>query len=214
MAAMNDALTFALLCFTSFFSVINPLGVMPVFLTMTADLDERHRNRTAKKAALVAFVTMCLFALSGKLLFDFFGISVDSFRVVGGIIFLMMGYEMLQARLSRTRIDEESVHRYVEDISITPLGIPMICGPGAITTSIVLMQDAQSINLKVVLFLVMAAICVVTMIALMGAGKFTKLLGDTGIKIMTRLMGLIIMVIAIEFFVAGLGPIIRRMAAP
>jgi multiple antibiotic resistance protein len=214
MAAMNDALTFALLCFTSFFSVINPLGVMPVFLTMTADLDERHRNRTAKKAALVAFVTMCLFALSGKLLFDFFGISVDSFRVVGGIIFLMMGYEMLQARLSRTRIDEESVHRYVEDISITPLGIPMICGPGAITTSIVLMQDAQSIELKVVLFLVMAAICVVTMIALMGAGKFTKLLGDTGIKIMTRLMGLIIMVIAIEFFVAGLGPIIRRMAAP
>jgi multiple antibiotic resistance protein len=214
MAAMNDALTFALLCFTSFFSVINPLGVMPVFLTMTADLDERHRNRTAKKAALVAFVTMCLFALSGKLLFDFFGISVDSFRVVGGIIFLMMGYEMLQARLSRTRIDEESVHRYVEDISITPLGIPMICGPGAITTSIVLMQDAQSIELKAVLFLVMAAICVVTMIALMGAGKFTKLLGDTGIKIMTRLMGLIIMVIAIEFFVAGLGPIIRRMAAP
>lgn len=211
---MNDALTFALLCFTSFFSVINPLGVMPVFLTMTADLDERHRHRTAKKAALVAFVTMCLFALSGKLLFDFFGISVDSFRVVGGIIFLMMGYEMLQARLSRTRIDEESVHRYVEDISITPLGIPMICGPGAITTSIVLMQDAQSIELKVVLFLVMAAICVVTMIALMGAGKFTKLLGDTGIKIMTRLMGLIIMVIAIEFFVAGLGPIIRRMTAP
>lgn len=211
---MNDALTFALLCFTSFFSVINPLGVMPVFLTMTADLDERHRNRTAKKAALVAFVTMGLFALSGKLLFDFFGISVDSFRVVGGIIFLMMGYEMLQARLSRTRIDEESVHRYVEDISITPLGIPMICGPGAITTSIVLMQDAPSIELKVVLFLVMAAICIVTMIALMGAGKFTKLLGDTGIKIMTRLMGLIIMVIAIEFFVAGLGPIIRRMAAP
>lgn len=214
MAEMNDALTFALLCFTSFFSVINPLGVMPVFLTMTADLDERHRNRTAKKAALVAFVTMGLFALSGKLLFDFFGISVDSFRVVGGIIFLMMGYEMLQARLSRTRIDEESVHRYVEDISITPLGIPMICGPGAITTSIVLMQDAPSIELKVVLFLVMAAICIVTMIALMGAGKFTKLLGDTGIKIMTRLMGLIIMVIAIEFFVAGLGPIIRRMAAP
>ncbi len=76
------------------------------------------------------------------------------------------------------------------------------------------MQDAQSIELKVVLFLVMAAICVVTMIALMGAGKFTKLLGDTGIKIMTRLMGLIIMVIAIEFFVAGLGPIIRRMTAP
>lgn len=211
---MADYLTFALLCFTSFFSVINPLGVMPVFLTMTADLDERHRNRTAKKAALVAFVTMCLFALSGKLLFDFFGISVDSFRVVGGIIFLMMGYEMLQARLSKTRIDEESVHRYVEDISITPLGIPMICGPGAITTSIVLMQDAHSIELKILLILIIAVICIVTMIALMGAGKFTRLLGDTGIKIMTRLMGLIIMVIAIEFFVAGLGPIVRRMAAP
>ncbi len=211
---MSDYLTFALLCLTSFFSVINPLGVMPVFLTMTADLDERNRNRTARKAALVAFVTMCLFALSGKLLFDFFGISVDSFRVVGGIIFLMMGYEMLQARLSRIEIDEESVHKYVEDISITPLGIPMICGPGAITTSIVLMQDARTVELKLILIIVMALICVITMIALMGAGKFTKLLGETGIKIMTRLMGLIIMVIAIEFFIAGLGPIVKRMMAP
>ncbi len=211
---MSETLAFALLCFTSFFSVINPLGVMPVFLAMTADLDEKHRNQTARKAALVAFVTLILFAFSGKVLFDFFGISVDSFRVVGGIIFFIMGYEMLQARLSRMEVDETTVHKYVEDISITPLGIPMICGPGAITTSIVLMQDAKTVDLKIVLFAVIAVICLVTMIALMGAGKFTKLLGETGIKIMTRLMGLIIMVIAVEFFFAGMGPIIRRLLAP
>lgn len=211
---MSETLAFALLCFTSFFSVINPLGVMPVFLAMTADLDEKHRNQTARKAALVAFVTLILFAFSGKVLFDFFGISVDSFRVVGGIIFFIMGYEMLQARLSRMEVDETTVHKYVEDISITPLGIPMICGPGAITTSIVLMQDAKTVDLKILLFAVIAVICLVTMIALMGAGKFTKLLGETGIKIMTRLMGLIIMVIAVEFFFAGMGPIIRRLLAP
>jgi len=208
---MSESIAFGLLCFTSFFSVINPLGVMPVFLTMTAELQPSHRNNTAKKAVFVAFITMLGFAFSGQLLFKFFGISVDSFRVVGGVIFFMMGYEMLQARLSRVEIDEESVKKYVEDISITPLGIPMICGPGAITTAIVLMEDAKTIELKMVLIVVIAAICLITLIALMGAGRFVNVLGETGNKILTRLMGLIIMVIAVEFFFAGIKPFVKML---
>lgn len=208
---MSETVAFALLCFTSFFSVINPVGVMPVFMTMTADLDNAHRRKTAERAVLVAFVTLMMFAFSGQLLFNFFGISVDSFRIVGGIIFFMMGYEMLQARLSRVEIDEESVKKYVEDISITPLGIPMICGPGAITNAIVLMQDAHSIELKAVLIGVIIAVCIITLIALIGAGKFVNMLGDTGNKILMRLMGLIIMVIAVEFFFRGLKPIVQNI---
>ncbi|HNL27847.1 MAG TPA: MarC family protein, partial [bacterium] len=187
---MYELIAFGLLCFTSFFSVINPLGVMPVFLTMTADLDAAHRNSTARKAVLVAVISMVGFALSGQLLFKFFGISVDSFRVVGGVIFFMMGYEMLQARLSRVEIDEESVKSYVEDISITPLGIPMICGPGAITTSIVLMEDAKTFEMKAVLLGVILLIGLITLIGLLGAGRFVNILGETGNKILMRLMGL------------------------
>ncbi len=184
---------------------------MPVFMTMTSDLDDAHRRKTAERAVFVAFVTLLLFAFSGQLLFNFFGISVDSFRVVGGIIFFMMGYEMLQARLSRVEIDEESVKKYVEDISITPLGIPMICGPGAITNAIVLMQDAKSIEMKAVLIGAIVTVCLLTLIALIGAGKFVKMLGDTGNKILMRLMGLIIMVIAVEFFFRGLKPIVQNI---
>jgi len=209
---MDDLIKFGLVCFTTYFTIINPLGVMPVFMTMTADLSPKDRTITARKALITAFFTMVLFAFSGQLLFQFFGISADAFRVVGGIIFFMMGYDMLQARFIRTRMEEESVKSYVTDISITPLAIPMICGPGAITNSIVLMQDAQTFNEKVVLISVMFLICLITFIVLWSSSKISKMLGETGNKILMRLMGLIVMVVAIEFFRSGLKPIIVDIA--
>ena len=95
--------TFGLLCFTSFFTLINPLGAMPVFMTMTMELDEKERRKVARRASLVSFLIMMFFAISGDLLFRFFGISIDSLRIVGGIIFLIMGMDMLQARLVKTK---------------------------------------------------------------------------------------------------------------
>ena len=205
---MDDLLKFGLVCFTTYFTIINPLGVMPVFMTMTADLSDADRTATARKALITAFVTMVAFAFSGQLLFNFFGISADAFRVVGGIIFFMMGYDMLQARLIRTKIEEESVKTYVTDISVTPLAIPMICGPGAITNSIVMMQDAGTLDKKAILISIMFLICLITFITLWASSKISKVLGETGNKILMRLMGLIIMVVAIEFLRSGLKPII------
>lgn len=134
-----DSFSFALLAFTSFFTLINPLGVIPIFVAMTSGLDEKNRAKTARKASFVALLTIVIFALTGQLLFKFFGISVNSFRMVVGIIFFFMGMDMLQARLSRVELKKSEVKTYVNDISITPLAIPMICGPGAITNAIVLM---------------------------------------------------------------------------
>src|SRR5690606_14817061 len=136
---MTDLLSFALLSFTSFFTLINPLGTMTIFMTMTKDLDSAHRTQTAKKASLVAFITIVIFAFSGQLLFNFFGISVNSFRIVGGVIFFLMGMDMLQARLGTVKVNPKEVKNYVSDISVTPLAIPMICGPGALTNAIVMM---------------------------------------------------------------------------
>ncbi len=210
--ATQDLLTVALLYFASFFSLINPLGSMPVFLTMTSNLNKKERSRTAIKAVLTAFITLMIFAFGGQMLFQFFGISVDSFRVVGGIIFFMMGYDMLNARLSSLKnLNHDEVKDYVDDISITPLGIPMIAGPGAITNSIVLMQDSETLTMKLVLIAVIVFTMLLTLAIYIGGSTIVKFLGETGNKIMLKLMGLIVMVIAVEFFFAGLTPILRNI---
>ena len=213
---MAEIYTFALLIFTSFFTIINPLGTMPIFMTMTSSLSKQRRKQTAKKATIVAFFTIIAFAFSGQILFKFFGISVNSFRIVGGVIFFMMGWDMLQARLGSLKHtdDEEQINAYVEDISITPLAIPMICGPGAITNAIILMEEATTITQKVVLIGIIALILLITYIILAGASVITEKIGSTGNKVMMRLMGLIVMVIAVEFFFSGLKPIILGMMQP
>jgi multiple antibiotic resistance protein len=208
---MNDALSFGLLCFTSFFTLINPLSTMPVFMTMTAGLSEKERTHTARKASIVALITIVIFALSGQLLFKFFGISVNSFRVVGGVIFFIMGMDMLQARLGQVKIKDSEVKTYVNDISVTPLAIPMICGPGAITNSIVLMEDASTITRKIILFSMILVVMFITYLVFYSSSRILKILGQTGINVMMRLMGLIVMVIAVEFFFSGLKPIILDM---
>lgn len=207
----HELFTIAVLYFTSFFAIINPLGVMPVFMTMTADLTDKQRKKTALKAVFTAFITLLLFAFSGQLMFRFFGISVDGFRVVGGIIFFIMGFDLLQARISKIKMDEEMVKKYVDDISVTPLGIPIIAGPGAITNAIVLMEDSAHLSLKVILILTIIITLGLTYVVLLGAGNIGRLLGETGNKITMKLMGLIMMVIAVEFFFAGLKPILQSI---
>lgn len=204
----HELFTVALLYFTSFFAIINPPGVIPVFMTMTADISEAQRRRTAFKAVLTAFLTLMIFAFAGQLLFKFFGISANAFRIVGGVIFFIMGYDLLQAKISKIKMDEEMVHKYVDDISITPLGIPIIAGPGAITNSIVLMEDSATFELKFILIFTIILTLFITWIFLLSSGKILKVIGPTGNKIMMKLMGLIMMVIAVEFFFAGLRPII------
>lgn len=206
-----DPIEFGLLAFTSFLTLINPFGLMPVFISMTSGLDDHARRKTARRGGLTAFLILLLFALTGQFLFGFFGISVHGFRMVGGILFFMLGYDMLQARLSAIRVPKEKTEEYVGDISITPLAVPMITGPGSITNAIVLMEDANSLGHKAILIAVMAAVIGLNTAALLFAPTITRWLGDTGNKVLMRLMGLIVMVIAVEFFFSGLGPILRQI---
>ena len=208
---MNEYWSFGLLAVTSFFTLINPLGVMPIFMTITGDLSAEQRKKTARKATIVSFFTLVAFAFSGQILFQFFGISVNSLKIVGGVIFFIMGQDMLQARLSKIKVSESEINEYVNDVSITPLAIPMICGPGAITNGIVLMEEAGSFESKLILVSAILLICFLTYIILWSSTKIIKFLGDTGNKILMRLMGLIVMVIAVEFFFSGLRPIVQEM---
>ncbi len=208
---MTELIAFGILSFTTFFTIINPLGVMPIFMTMTSELDKESRKATAKKAILASFVTVIIFAFTGQILFKFFGISVNSFRVVGGIIFFLMGMDMLQARLGKVKVQESEIKTYVNDISITPLAIPMICGPGAITNAIVMMEDAKTVEMQAVLIGAIIVVLGITLAILLSAGKIIKLLGQTGNNVLMRLMGLIVMVIAIEFFLSGFKPIFQEI---
>ncbi len=208
---MQEYITIITLYFTSLFTILNPLGIMPIFMTMTSDLSAQERRRTARKSVFIAFIILLAFTFSGQILFNFFGISVHSFRIVGGIIFFLVGFDMLQARLGKTKVTPEEVKSYVNDISVTPLAIPMITGPGAITNSIVLMEDSDTILKKAILIGIITVIFILIYVILASSTKIIKVLGETGNKVLMRLMGLIVMVIAVEFFFAGLKPIIQEM---
>ena len=205
---METIIPFALLCFTSFFTLTNPLGTMPVFLTMTNGLSDDERKHIIKRATIVSFVILIAFTLGGQFLFKFFGISTNGFRIAAGFIILKIGYDMLQARYSSAKLNQEEIKAYVNDISITPLSIPMLCGPGAIANGIILMSDATTWELKTTLIAMIAVVYILSYIVLRLSTRLVKLIGETGNNVMMRLMGLILMVIAVECFVGGLKPIL------
>lgn len=205
---MEDLLPFALLCFTSFFTLTNPLGTMPVFLTMTNGMNDHERKAIVRRATIVSFITLMVFTFSGQFLFKFFGISSNGFRIAGGFIIFKIGFDMLQARYSNAKLKEEEVKTYADDISITPLAIPMLCGPGAIANAIMLMDDASTFILKGTLIGIIALVYFITFLILQASTRLVRILGETGNNVMMRLMGLILMVIAVECFVSGLKPIL------
>ena len=205
---MEALLPFALLCFTSFFTLTNPLGTMPVFLTMTNGMNDHERKAIVRRATIVSFITLMVFTFSGQFLFKFFGISSNGFRIAGGFIIFKIGFDMLQARYSNAKLKEEEVKTYADDISITPLAIPMLCGPGAIANAIMLMDDASTFTLKGTLIGIIALVYFITFLILQASTRLVRILGETGNNVMMRLMGLILMVIAVECFVSGLKPIL------
>ncbi|MBQ8770190.1 MAG: NAAT family transporter [Bacteroidaceae bacterium] len=205
---MDTIIPYALLCFTSFFTLTNPLGTMPVFLTMTNGLSDNERKHIIKRATIVSIVILIAFTLCGQFLFKFFGISTNGFRIAAGFIILKIGYDMLQARYSNAKLKEDEIKAYVNDISITPLSIPMLCGPGAIANGIILMSDATTWELKVTLVATIVIVYILSYVILRLSTRLVKLIGETGNNVMMRLMGLILMVIAVECFVGGLKPIL------
>ena len=208
---METIFPFALWCFTSLFTITRPVSTMPVFLTMTQSLDEKERRAVAIRSTLVACCALLLFVLAGQFLFKFFGISTNGFRIVGGIIIFRIGFDMLQAKYTPMNLRKEEIKEYANDVSVAPLGIPLLCGPGAIANAIVLMQEAHSFEMKTALIVAIVLVYVVTFCLLRWAGQLVKFIGETGNNVMMRLMGLILMVIAVECFVSGARPILTEI---
>jgi multiple antibiotic resistance protein len=200
---------FVLLAFTSLLTMMNPISVIPIYSSFTKELDDRMSRRIALKASISAFIILLVFAFAGHLIFNIFSISVNGLRVAGGFLFFGMGYDMLQAKISRIKRPKKDIKNFESDIAISPLGIPLICGPGAITITMILVQDAASWFNKILLILTIFIVLAIVFVSLISSKKILKFFGPSGAKVMMRIMGLIVMVIGIEFFFAGIKPFIR-----
>jgi multiple antibiotic resistance protein len=210
---------FALLCFTSLLAIINPLSAAPMYLALTQGYTPEHRRRTVRSAIVTAFLILLVFALLGGTIFQLFGITIDAFRIAGGILFFGIGMDMLQAKRSRVKATEEEEREAAtkEEVGVTPLGIPMITGPGAITTVMVLMTQATTVPRLAIVFAAVVLVLGIAWATLAAAPRLVDFFGQTGLNVMTRIMGLLVTVIGVQFIVDGARPILvdilRRAAS-
>lgn len=192
-------LSFAFLAFSSLFSVINPISCAPLFVSMTEAAKE-NRRKLAVRASLAAGITLFVFAFLGGAIFAFFGITVPAFRIAGGLLFTLMAIKSLENG------DEVEIHDEDEreDPSIVPLGIPMIAGPGAISVVMVLIGQAEDTFRMIVIGGAILANVILTLVILLAAPSVVNRLGNTGQKVVGKVMGLITAVIGIQFMIDGL----------
>ncbi len=203
---MYTIYTFFLMAFTALFVIINPIGNVMVFLSLTEDRGFDEKKRIAKKTAIFGSLVLLIFAIFGDFILSFFQITVDSLRVISGILILTIALDMMQGRKPRAKHTPEEVRESgeKEDISFFPLAVPMLAGPGAIATAIVLMKTAESIQFKVVVLISIILTFLITGILFRMSEQIHRVLGVTGSMVITRLMGLILGAIAVQFITKGL----------
>ena len=206
MSGIHTALIQWLTSLAAVFFIVDPFAATPAFLAMTASYDRARRKQMAKRAAVTCFVLLSVFATVGKYIFRIFGITLPAFKLAGAVLLSLVALDMLQARRSRTREtpEEQSEASATEDIGIIPMGIPMLAGPGSLSTVMVLVSQGRSWWDALPVLISIALTSVVAYVVLAGADRVATFLGETGIRVLTRLMGLILLAIAFQFLVSAL----------
>ncbi len=187
------------------FVIVDPFAVVPVFLSITEDSSQAMRERTARKAAIIAFAILVFFALFGLILFDFFGITLPAFQIAGGILLLRLGLAQLSADRTRVRPEETAESRDKDDVSVFPLATPLLAGPGAISTVVLLSSNSSpSVVHSGMVVLAIGLALIASYLMLRFATKLYRLLGKTGLNLLTRIMGILLTAISIQFIINGL----------
>jgi multiple antibiotic resistance protein len=212
---VHDALSFALVAFSSLIVIINPVMVTSVFITLTSSATPEAKRAISRKTTLTAFIVLLAFAISGTLIFKFFSITIGAFQIAGGIILFSVAMGMLHARTSRTKQTPEEMDEAMsrEDIAVVPLAIPIVSGPGAITTVVVLSGETRAIPNMAILFLAIVVSMVIVFVMLRNASSIQKFMGPSGLNITTRLMGLVLAAVAVQFVVHGIASVLPELAA-
>jgi multiple antibiotic resistance protein len=203
---MSERALELILIFTSVLFIVDPFAVIPTFLAMTARDTPPQRRVLARRGAWTCAITLTLFALGGSMIFRIFGITIGAFKIAGGVLMGLNALDMVQARRSQQRETAVETAEGIqkEDIGILPLGVPMLAGPGAISTVMVLALTAKTTAAHIAVYVSILLTALVSYLVLAAASIVERRLGQTGMRILTRLMGLVLSAIAVQFILDGI----------
>jgi multiple antibiotic resistance protein len=192
--------------FAALLAIVNPVGAIPIFINLTAEQPDEERRKTGMMAAVSFAVILAVVLFTGESVLDFFGVTVGSFRVGGGILILLMAISMLHARVSQVKQTEEEVSDFAdrETGGVVPLGTPLLAGPGAISTVILYAQRYSSSLHYLIMLTGIMVLAILTWLCFRMAPGLAKVLGKTGINVFTRIMGLFMAAVGVEFIANGL----------
>tara|TARA_B100000214_G_scaffold315403_1_gene248656 strand:+ start:10437 stop:11084 length:648 start_codon:yes stop_codon:yes gene_type:complete len=204
---------FFILCLTTLFTLINPIGIAPLLVVMTERFSKDEKVSIAKRGSSTAFLTLILFSILGSMIFNFFGITIEAFQIMGGILFFRNGIKMLEAKVGRSRTTpaEQEESQESDDIAISPIGIPLIAGPGAITAALLLSSQTPGIYSYATLGIAILIVLSFVYLILRNGDALMKMLGTSIMRIIQRLMGLILMVIAVQFVINGTVTVLKSI---
>ena len=205
---VGELLSFALLSFSSVFIIINPLGATLIYVALTEDMESSSKIMVARESCRIALLVLLVFAIAGTWILTLFGITLEAFRIAGGILLFGIAMEMVYAKHSRTKMTATEKYESIDaaDVSVMPMAIPMIAGPGSITTVVVLTNEALSYSIAAV-GLVIGAVAVtilITYLLLANAEVIVARIGQREYRVINRLMGILLMAIAVQFVLNGL----------
>jgi multiple antibiotic resistance protein len=213
MTDLNALTQYAVVAFASLFILVDPLATAPLFLVMTEGDPPGKRRQTARRAAWTACMTLTGFALLGDVLLRLFSLTLSAFRIAGGIILFGIALNMIRLRRVREIQTPEEVQEGIaqDDIALIPLAFPMLSGPGAIATVMALTQQAPTLGHRVVILAAIVVTCSLAYVILGHAAQVTVFLGSTGLRFLSRLLGLLLAVIAVQFILQGVEETVIRL---
>jgi len=197
--------------FVTLFVIIDPIGLTPVFVSLTNGETIAARRAIALRATVIGAVILLIFCLFGESVLTFLGISLPAFRISGGVLLFLTALDMLFTRRRKRRAAQSDAESAENDPSVFPLAIPLIAGPGAITTMILLSSTHPDIAGTITLSLVMLAVIILVFLCFLTAPMIEKALGDTGTEVVTRLLGMLLAALAVQFILEGLSPVLSEI---
>jgi multiple antibiotic resistance protein len=203
---INENLGFLIHVFTIIFVVVNPISGVVTFISLTNEMTLEEKNEIAKKSVILACVIALFFAIAGDIILNLFGISVNSLRVAGGILLFSIAFDMMHAKVSKGRITEEEIsHSHErEDLWVFPIALPLMTGPGTISTVIVLIGGAETIVQKIIILASIILTFIICFYIFRFSRRIHKLIGYNGMLVFTRLMGLLLAALAVDLTVKGI----------
>ena len=205
---IHDLYLHGITVFMGFFAMLNPIGNIPVFLGMVNDFDKKTQNKVALRATLTAFTIITIFCLFGHLIFRMFGITVPAFQIAGGIIVFIIGFQMLNAKENpihaQSPDEKEQMQQIAHDMAITPLGIPLLAGPGTISTAMNFVGADKSFVNVLMVIIIFGIMCLITYLLFISSRLIALKVNPSMLKVISRIMGLILAVIAVQMMINGI----------